>query len=59
MSATENKFILSNGMEVPCIGFGTYNAKGGDNLKMIKDAIEVFYGQFRLVVCTLIRSPSR
>lgn len=46
MSATENKFILSNGMEVPCIGFGTYNAKGGDNLKMIKDAIEVGYRYF-------------
>lgn len=46
MSATENKFILANGMEIPCVGFGTYNAKSGDNLKMIKDAIEVGYRYF-------------
>ena len=46
MSVTENKFTLSNGMKIPCIGFGTYNAKGGDNLKMIKDAIEVGYRYF-------------
>lgn len=46
MSAIESKFVLTNGMEIPCVGFGTYNAKGGDNLKMIKDAIEVGYRYF-------------
>ena len=46
MGITESKFTLSNGMEIPCVGFGTYNAKGGDNLKMIKTAIEVGYRYF-------------
>lgn len=46
MSAIESKFTLSNSMEIPCVGFGTYNAKGGDNLRMIKDAIEVGYRYF-------------
>lgn len=46
MNAVEHKFILTNGMELPCVGFGTYNAKGGDNLKIIKDAIEVGYRYF-------------
>lgn len=40
------RFILKNGMVVPAIGFGTYNAKGGDNLQMIRDAIEVGYRYF-------------
>ena len=30
----------------PWIGFGTYNAKGGDNLLMIKTAIEAGYRYF-------------
>lgn len=42
----KENFILENGMTVPAIGFGTYNAKGGDNLQMIKDAIEVGYRYF-------------
>ena len=42
----KESFILENGMTVPTIGFGTYNAKGGDNLQMIKDAIEVGYRYF-------------
>ena len=33
-------FVLPDGSKVPAMGFGTYNAKGGDNLKMIKDAID-------------------
>lgn len=40
------EFILENGMVLPAVGFGTYNAKGGDNLQMIKDAIEVGYRYF-------------
>jgi len=46
MSTIDNKFILSNQTEVPWIGFGTYNAKGGDNLLMIKTAIEAGYRYF-------------
>lgn len=41
-----NTFTLPNGTKVPSIGFGTYNAKGGDNLQMIKDAIAVGYRYF-------------
>lgn len=40
------EFILENGRKVPALGFGTYNAKGGDNLQMIKDAIEAGYRYF-------------
>lgn len=39
-------YCLCNRMELPAVGFGTYNAKGGDNLQMIKDAIEVGYRYF-------------
>lgn len=46
MSGIEGRFVLNNGMEVPCLGFGTYNAKGGDNLQILKDAIEVGYRYF-------------
>lgn len=42
----KERFVLENEMIVPAIGFGTYNAKGGDNLQMIKDAIEVGYRYF-------------
>ena len=46
MSKDKNIFTLSNQTEVPWIGFGTYNAKGGDNLLMIKTAIEAGYRYF-------------
>ena len=39
-------FKLSNGLEIPAIGFGCYNAKGGDNLKMLEDAIDSGYTFF-------------
>lgn len=39
-------YKLSNGMEIPVIGFGCYNAKGGDNLQIIKDAIDSGYTFF-------------
>lgn len=39
-------FVLPDGSKVPAMGFGTYNAKGGDNLQMIKEAIEVGYRYF-------------
>ncbi len=33
-------------MVLPAVGFGTYNAKGGDNLQMIRTAIEAGYRYF-------------
>lgn len=40
------KLKLNNGMEIPAIGFGCYNAKGGDNLEIIKSAIDAGYTFF-------------
>lgn len=42
----QETFTLPDGSRVPAIGFGTYNAKGGDNLQMIKDAIDRGYRYF-------------
>ncbi len=42
----KEEFVLENGMVLPAVGFGTYNAKGGDNLQMIKAAIEAGYRYF-------------
>lgn len=39
-------YTLPGNVQIPCIGFGTYNAKGGDNLAMIKTAIEAGYRYF-------------
>ena len=46
MNNINDKIILNNGMGIPCVGFGTYNAKGGDNYKMILEAMEVGYRYF-------------
>lgn len=46
MKSINDLVKLNNGMEIPCVGFGTYNAKGGDNYKMILEAIEVGYRYF-------------
>lgn len=40
------EFTLNSGRKLPALGFGTYNAKGGDNLQMIKDAIKAGYRYF-------------
>ena len=42
----QETFDLPGSFKVPAMGFGTYNAKGGDNLQMIKDAIEAGYRYF-------------
>lgn len=39
-------YKLNNGMEIPAIGFGCYNPKGGDNVQIIKDAIDAGYTFF-------------
>lgn len=37
---------LSDGREIPAVGFGCYNAKGGDNYQIISDAIKAGYRFF-------------
>lgn len=39
-------FTLSNGQQVPVIGFGTYNPGGKDSCRMVLDAIETGYRYF-------------
>lgn len=39
-------YVLNNGMTEPVIGFGCYNAKGGDNVEMFKSAINNGYTLF-------------
>jgi len=46
MKNVNDLVTLNNGMGIPCVGFGTYNAKGGDNYKMILEAIECGYRYF-------------
>lgn len=46
MKSMYDCYTLSNGLQIPCIGFGTYNAKGGDNLAINKTAIEAGYRYF-------------
>lgn len=46
MQTFHDTYTLSNGIEIPCMGFGTYNAKGGDNLAINRTAIEAGYRYF-------------
>lgn len=39
-------YQLNNGMEIPVIGFGCYNAKAGDNYQILRDAIDSGYRFF-------------
>ena len=39
-------FKLTDGREIPAVGFGCYNAKGGDNYRIISDAIKSGYRFF-------------
>ena len=36
MKSLHDTYTLSNGLKIPCLGFGTYNPKGGDNCKIIR-----------------------
>jgi len=40
------EYTLNNGMKISAIGFGCYNAKGGDNYQMFVDAIKNGYRFF-------------
>lgn len=46
MKSIKDSYVLANGMEIPCMGFGTYNPKGGDNCAIIRTAIEAGYRYF-------------
>ena len=42
----KDTFLLSNGMKIPSVGFGTYNPAGGDTCKIILNAMETGYRYF-------------
>ena len=46
MKSICDTYVLSNGVEIPCLGFGTYNPGGGDTCKIIQTAIDVGYRYF-------------
>ena len=44
MNSLSNCYILSNGIEIPCIGFGTWQTPDGEiAIKAVKNAIEIGY----------------
>lgn len=46
MKSVNDTFTLANGLQIPCMGFGTYNPGGGDDCKMILAAMEAGYRYF-------------
>lgn len=46
MNSMYDCYELSNGVKVPCMGFGTYKAAEGDDTGIIKTAIEAGYRYF-------------
>ncbi|MDD2978913.1 MAG: aldo/keto reductase [Hespellia sp.] len=39
-------YTLNNGVRIPCMGFGTYNAENTDNAAIVRTAIEAGYRYF-------------
>ena len=46
MKSIHDTYTLSNGLQIPCLGFGTFNPNGGDNGKLFQTAIEAGYRYF-------------
>lgn len=46
MQSIRDCYTLENGMKIPCLGFGTYNATDSDNLEMVRLAIKAGYRYF-------------
>lgn len=46
MESIYDCFKLNNDMKIPCVGFGTYKAAGGNNVEILKTAIEAGYRYF-------------
>lgn len=46
MNSIKDCYTLNNGIQIPCIGFGTYKAAEGDNIQILKTAIDAGYRYF-------------
>ncbi|MEF9942102.1 MAG: aldo/keto reductase [Lachnospiraceae bacterium] len=46
MNSIYDCYTLSNGVQIPCIGYGTYKAADGKDIKILKTAIEAGYRYF-------------
>lgn len=46
MKSMNDCYTLNNGMQIPCIGFGTYKAADGNDVTILKTAIEAGYRYF-------------
>lgn len=46
MNSINDTYTLGNGLQIPCVGFGTYNPGGGNDCEMIKNAIKEGYRYF-------------
>jgi len=46
MESIYDCFKLNNDMKIPCVGFGTYKAAEGNNVEILKTAIEAGYRYF-------------
>lgn len=46
MKSIKETHLLSDGRKIPCLGFGTYNPGGGDNVQIIRNAIDTGYRYF-------------
>ena len=46
MESIYDCFKLNNDMKIPCVGFGTYKAAEGNNVEVLKTAIEAGYRYF-------------
>ena len=46
MKSMNDTYTLNNGMQIPCIGFGTYKAADGNDVTILKNAIEAGYRYF-------------
>ncbi len=46
LTSIHDTFTLNNGIKIPCVAFGTYKAAMGDNVEILKTAIENGYRYF-------------
>jgi len=46
MKSINDTYMLSNGLKMPCMGFGTFNPGSGDNCSIIRTAMEAGYRYF-------------
>ena len=46
LTGISDTYVLNNGVEIPCVAFGTYKAAEGDNVEILKRAIACGYRYF-------------